>query len=393
MVRRLTGILRHDDMCLKQDMQRLPAVPLHEHVWQVALQQLCDGASITAIQNRNLELSRARLYHGQTTADPQTANVRYDFLPSDSTRLYRKFSKIHGIDVARPTHYNIDDWLNPKSPTYKPELAAAVFHYRARDDKGERFRVCIQTPDMKEAAWKYAHRNQVVLDGTFGICDRRILLFIALGVDETGKGVPLAFFLFSAPTGNRATQAGYDTAILHQLLKEWRDSLGVRNGEEFTPLVAITDTDTKERGALTLVWPDIWLILCKFHIRQCWTNRHKKQLVHGRLRALETQLLDTVQHMITQQLIAQETETLISLKANTEMTTAANAGLSYLKYLTDTMPMSLWHGWSKQGHVKASHMLGIPVEGVIPTTNHLEGFNCVLKRKHIHQWQHSTWDF
>jgi len=32
-------------------------------------------------------------------------------------------------------------------------------------------------------------------------------------------------------------------------------------------------------------------------------------------------------------------------------------------------------------------ILNIPVQGVIPTTNHLEAFNCLLKRKHIHQWQ------
>jgi len=37
----------------------------------------------------------------------------------------------------------------------------------------------------------------------------------------------------------------------------------------------------------------------------------------------------------------------------------------------------------------ASIYLGISVEGVIPTTNHLEAFNGILKRKHIHRWQHS----
>lgn len=60
---------------------------------------------------------------------------------------------------------------------------------------------------------------------TFGICDSQILLFIILGVDEAGKGVPLAFFLFSAPTETKATHAAYDTAILHELLKVWCDSL------------------------------------------------------------------------------------------------------------------------------------------------------------------------
>ena len=67
---------------------------------------------------------------------------------------------------------------------------------------------------MDAAAWEYGHHSQVMLDGTFGVCTTRLLLFIAMAVDEQGKGVPIAFFLFSAPTGNRATHAGYNTAIL-----------------------------------------------------------------------------------------------------------------------------------------------------------------------------------
>jgi hypothetical protein len=82
---------------------------------------------------------------------------------------------------------------------------------------------------MKQAAWKYSHRGQLILDGTFGICDMRVLLFIALGVDEARKGVPLAFFLFSVPTGNKATHAGYDTSILVEVLKAWKNSLGSQN--------------------------------------------------------------------------------------------------------------------------------------------------------------------
>lgn len=131
---------------------------------------------------------------------------------------------------------------------------------------------------MKTAAWKYAHQSQLLLDGTFGICNSRMLLFIALGVDGFGKGIPLAFFLFSAPTGSRATHTGYDSTILQQLLKAWKQLLGSQGGMAFTPFIAITDTDTKERAALSMVWPDIWLLLCKFHLRQCWSNRRKKLL-------------------------------------------------------------------------------------------------------------------
>jgi hypothetical protein len=114
-----------------------------------------------------------------------------------------------------------------------------------------------------------------VLDGTFGVCSSRLLLFVALAIDEDGKGVPIAFFLFSAPTGSQATHAGYNTEILRELLEAWKTHLGSCNGVPFEPYIAITDTDTKERAALLAVWPSLCLLLCKFHLRQSWTNKKK----------------------------------------------------------------------------------------------------------------------
>ena len=84
-------------------------------------------------------------------------------------------------------------------------------------------------------------------------------------------------------------------------------------------------------------------------------------------------------------LIAQEVASLNQLKELPEMGVAVTAGISYLKYLSDTwMPAPLWHSWSQKGCMEASNILNIPVEGIIPTTNHLESFNGVLKTKHIH---------
>ena len=69
---------------------------------------------------------------------------------------------------------------------------------------------------------------------------------------------------------------------------------------------------------------------------------------------------------------------------------ASKSGVTYIDYLSKTwMPESLWHSWSQKGHSVASTILKIPVEGVLPTTNHLESFNSVLKQKHIPRWQRS----
>lgn len=177
----------------------------------------------------------------------------------------------------------------------KPDIHAAVFHYQARAVEEDRLQVCISTPEMRKAAWELCHKQQLVLDGTFGLCSSRLLVFIAMGIDTSqctsdggpesesrARGVPVALFLFSAPTGNKATHAGYDTRILTELLGHWRDWLGTtERGDRFEPYVAMTDTDPKERGALLRIWPGIILLLCRFHIRQCWTNKRKQVVAHS----------------------------------------------------------------------------------------------------------------
>ena len=50
-VLRITGILEHNEMCEKQRMKRLPAIPLHNHVWQIALEQLNAGARYACVSN------------------------------------------------------------------------------------------------------------------------------------------------------------------------------------------------------------------------------------------------------------------------------------------------------------------------------------------------------
>lgn len=221
---------------------------------------------------------RTRAYQGMSMLNATTANIRYEFLPSDASNLYRLFNKSHGVDVTIRPEQNIHNWLDPQSPHFNATIRNSIFHYEARTHKDDRLKVSISAQAMDEAAWKYAHGNQLILDGTFGVCSSRLLLFIAMGIDEEGKGVPLALFLFSAPSGNRATHAGYNREILRELLTKWKSHLSKGRSELFCPLVAITDTDTKERGALLDVWPEIWLLLCRFHVRQCWTNRRKKLL-------------------------------------------------------------------------------------------------------------------
>jgi len=233
--------------------------------------------SVTALQMKNSEYLAKRAYCDMAAFNPTSADCRYELLGSDFSALYRQHNRRNGVDVSNLPEYNLDHWLDPKHCNFKPVLAEAIFHYCAHAERSERLKVCIATLDMDAAAWLYGYKNQIILDGTFGVCSSRLLVFIVMSKDEENKGVSLAFLIFSAPTGTQAMHAGYNTDILAELLAAWSDHLGQdkESGEAFMLYVAVTDTDTKERAALLRIWNSIILLMYRFHLWQCWTNRRR----------------------------------------------------------------------------------------------------------------------
>ncbi|KAJ7279631.1 hypothetical protein C8J57DRAFT_990137, partial [Mycena rebaudengoi] len=264
---RIRGHFEHNQACKDAVFTRIPPISVHPSVYAVALAQLRDGATFTDVKKKNREMLAARSYH-DFPEDLHTHTTEHKF----------SFNRMNGMKVTEKPQINVDEWLNPQSPQYNATIAEAVFHYSARAEKGDRFEVCIATEQMRAAAWKYGHDNQIILDGTFGVCDSRLLVFIVMIIDENKKGIPVAFLLFSAPTENKQSSAGYNTTIIAKLLKAWQDSLTKCGhlygfaGVIFKPLTAITDTDLKERGALIIVFTTIWLLICRFHLRQSWKN-------------------------------------------------------------------------------------------------------------------------
>ncbi|KAI8974268.1 hypothetical protein BD414DRAFT_517646 [Trametes punicea] len=385
----LRGYFEHNPGCKEAFLLRIPPMPLHPAVFTVALKQLQSGAQLAAIQETNRTMFRSRSYLEQPQ-DLRTSQYRWLLQKSDTRSLYRQFNRLRGVNITVEPHINVDEWLNPSSPAYKKAFADSVFHYSARAAKDERFEVCVATKEMREAAWRYSHGSQLILDGTFGLCDRKLLLFIIMGVDERKR----------APSGNQQTASGYDTNILEKLLSRWRASLGTCNDQAFTPRVAITDTDLKERGALLRVFPAIWLLICKFHLRQAWRN-HRTRVLKGttalhtdlraRLQQLELTLLKTTDHAEATQLIINEQQVLSKAQCDTPIAddvAAISGARAHLEYLVGYwLSDSLWKSWSEYGRQTAAKLLGCEVDGVIPTTNHLESFNGVLKNKHVRRWQ------
>ncbi|KZV89638.1 hypothetical protein EXIGLDRAFT_139730 [Exidia glandulosa HHB12029] len=360
-VLRIRAYSEHNTACSEASLLRRPNVPLHPSVFDVALRQLQLGASLTEIQEQNRRMFAQRLYPDQP-ADLAESAYRWLILRHDTRTLYRRHAHLNGIDVAERAEINIDEWLDPTSPKHNKVLSGAIFHYSARATRGDRFEVCIANHDMQEAAWRYAHGRQLILDGTFGVCNARILVFIAMAIDEENKGVPIAFLLFSAPAGNKLSSSGYDTAILTRLLVAWNRALGTRNGEAFKPRVAMTDTDFKERAALLVPWPELWELICRFHLRQCWRNHRAIGLkgdvpgiadVRMRLQDLEVALVETTHYPDAQELVRAERRRLQARRSSEQA--AARKGLVHLDYLEGYwLKEELWQSWSDYGRQRAA---------------------------------------
>ncbi|KAF9028254.1 hypothetical protein BDZ89DRAFT_1015180 [Hymenopellis radicata] len=390
---RIRGYLNHNDACKTAHFTRIPPIPVHPSVYSLALKHLAAGATLADVHKQNRAMFQSYGY-AEMPRDSAQWKHRWLLLPKDSRSLYRQFSRWKGVRTKEKAHINVDEWLDPASPRFNKTLADAVFHYSARASKGERFEACIATKDMKEAAWKYCHQSQIMVDGTFGICEKKVLLFVVMGIDQEGHGIPVAFLLFSAPTGNSHTAAGYDTAILAKLLQKWKQSLEDFAGKPFSPSVAITDTDLKERGALLRVFPHIFLLICRVHLRRSWKN-HRNRLLKGnspyiatfqeRLKALEGKLVETTVYDVAKQLIASEVAALEAEQtAEDESDTVFERALAHLQYLDGYwMSKELWASWSDFARLGAARLMNRSPESIFMTTNHLESFNNVLKNNRL----------
>ena len=206
---------------------------------------------------------------------------RFRLEPHDASSIYRTHATSLGITQRSCPEENLDKWFRQKTPSPPhPWFTEACLYYHPPTFDTTvaalegRFALIISTPSQREAAWRYGHQKQVLMDGTFGITSARVLLFILMAIDNHFHGVPIAYILFSAREETKATHADYNTNILTELLQRFKVGMGQNEaGEEFEIRVGITDNDIRERNALSTIWPNIHLLLCMFHVWQAWRNR------------------------------------------------------------------------------------------------------------------------
>lgn len=206
---------------------------------------------------------------------------RFRLEPHDASSIYHTHATSLGITQRSCPEENLDKWFRQKTPSPPhPWFTEACLYYHPPTFDTTvaalegHFALIISTPSQREAAWRYGHQKQVLMDGTFGITSARVLLFILMAIDNHFHGVPIAYILFSAREETKATHADYNTNILTELLQWFKVGMGQNEaGEEFEIRVGITDNDIRERNALSTVWPNIHLLLCMFHVWQAWRNR------------------------------------------------------------------------------------------------------------------------
>lgn len=76
MIHRITGILEHNNDCKERSMSRFPRVPLHQHVWQDALDQINQGARYKFISHFAKHNIQYLQYNGGQKTQSRTLSGR-----------------------------------------------------------------------------------------------------------------------------------------------------------------------------------------------------------------------------------------------------------------------------------------------------------------------------
>lgn len=408
----ITGYLEHSGKCKTSQPQRDPPYRLLPFVKKSAENLLNLNVSTTNILAQNAQIVKNVFGKNTLIGNYRTLLTAMDIANIKKEMLQKNWN----IDIRNDAARNLEKFLG--SSADQSELKAACLHYQPHTNDTDRLEIIICTPEQQEYAWKYGHQNLILVDGTFGISKHKLLLFIIMVIDEKNKGIPITFILFTPPINNRLTSSGYDSKILERLFTIFRDKLSITYNQNqlaanpnatliiFTPIVAMTDTDVKERGPLSKVWPGIILLLCYFHISQCWKNEITKQLGRGgdsntvlQRQTLKVYLRNILKEAwsmdgeedIVRKFITEKKESLKDLISKVKVSESKNnilhGGVKFLTYLEKQWAGNLLYSWCLNGRKRAANALGVPLEKLPTTNNHLERINEYLKNNQLKRFQ------
>ncbi|PCH35933.1 hypothetical protein WOLCODRAFT_20228 [Wolfiporia cocos MD-104 SS10] len=274
------------------------------------------------LQKKFNHLSEDQIHYGNNS-------YQYILNEHEATSLYHTLNQQLGIPQCSAAHTNLDLWFcadNPKPPS--PLLLEACLCYQLYiQNVSDRFIIIISTPQQWQLAWKHSHHQLMFLDGTFGFCSARMLLFTPMALNDLKRGVPLGHIIFSAceSTKSSSVHANYNRPARDEIRKHLAHLL----------LHLLEEIDIYEDAIAAF-------------------NQ-------------EVQYYKTAQ-----------------FDQNILMKSQAKGALPFLAYLQSySKYRSFWLSWSVAGAQEAECRLNIPVDQVHRTTNSLESFQGHLKNNYF----------
>ncbi|CAG8784299.1 2044_t:CDS:2 [Cetraspora pellucida] len=392
----IAGFLEHSVQCMYSQLQNDPPYRLLPYVRQ----------NVESLLNLNVRTSDILAQNARTVKNVFRNSIligdfRMLLTTMDIANIKKQMlQKTWNVNIKHDAAKNLDQFLGQNAD--QSGLKEACLHYQPHTRETDRLEIIISTREQQDYAWQYGHKNLILVDGTFGISKHKLLLFTIMVIDKNNKGIPIAFILFTPPQYNRLTSSGnnYNQTQVNSNVTP----------VTFSSLVAITDTDVKERKALSKVWPRIILLLCYFHISQCWKNEINKQLGRGGkgdailqrqtlkeyLKSIlkEAWLMVGSEEMVQNYIIEKKKllESIINETKNISENKKdiLNGGVKFLNYLNKQWAEDLLYSWCFDGRMRAAKVLGIPLEKLPTTNNHLEGMNEYLKNNQLSRFQRNS---
>ncbi|TFY75791.1 hypothetical protein EWM64_g8220 [Hericium alpestre] len=334
----------------------MPRIPLHPELRVFA---------VACIENDNMSPQQLAKRCHEWAEDKWGKNYpsgdkshRYLLAPHDRTSIYRTIAARTGSP-------------SPPNPTLQDSL---LYYEPCVEGESDRFVLILSHPEQQEFARSVAHNGQVDFDLTFGFSSARANLLNIVAIDHRdNSGIPIGHIIFTARSTAKAAHADYNTELLTRLLGLFKTRLCDRLNIDFTVCVANTDNDARERAALTMTWDSVHLLLLgdariatRSDLARFSMRLMKEIKTYPEAIAAYNEILARYQQL------EQEPDEISGKQAR--------AGLAYLVYFRGYLKdLPFWKAWSPAGAAEAAEKLGIPLEKVARTTNHVEYFNHLLK--------------
>jgi hypothetical protein len=228
------GYLKHVEDCQRCLPHQPPPLNLNEMVKRIAQNLLQNHASPSHILDNNANFI-ANYLNGRVIIN----NERFLLSNQDLINIRNSMTKdIWGLDKRKAEEINIDEFFGLNSRVY--ELIEATVYYKPRKELNDRFILVLATKNQRDLAWKFGHQKFLHMDGTFGISNKKILLFTLLVLDDQKRGILIGYLLFSAAGDAQRSSSSYNNSILKELLLHYKNKLEQEKGCEFTPKVIIS---------------------------------------------------------------------------------------------------------------------------------------------------------